>query len=310
MIKGLVLSVIASSLFAAQYYLSTLIVGMSGIAIFGWRTIISVPFMTFFFILSGRRREIAIIFFRVLKKPSLVLGLLLCSALMTLQQWLFIWAPLNGKGLDVSLGYFMLPLVMLLVSRFVYGEQLSRLKLIAASTAAIGVINELYHVGGFSWATLTVSFGITLYFIIRNKLRFNTLGGLWFDMILMLPFAVWAVMQNDPHGSIGPNSFRTGMLISVLGIESAMAFIAYISASSMLSFSLFGLMGYVEPILLVLVALLIGEKIENKEIFTYVFIWLAVLFLIGDGIKEMISRKKVLTHRIHVSGEETRIQRD
>lgn len=247
--------------------------------------------MTLFFILSGKRNEIATIVGRIIKKPVLLPGLVLCSALMTLQQWLFIWAPLNGKGLDVSLGYFMLPLVMLLTSRFLYGERLSRLKWVAAGAAAIGVLNELYRAGGFSWAALTVAVGFTLYFIIRRKLGFNSLGGLWFDMVLMLPFAVWAITQNDAQSFTGFHSVRSGLLVSTLGIVSAAAFMAYISASSLLTFGLFGLMGYVEPVLLVLVAFMIGEKLQSTEVLTYAFIWLAVLFLIGDGIREMKGRK-------------------
>ena len=61
------------------------------------------------------------------------------------------WAPLNGRSLDVSLGYFLLPLTMVLTGRLVYGERLSRLQQIAVLFAALGVLNELYQAGGFSW---------------------------------------------------------------------------------------------------------------------------------------------------------------
>ena len=116
MVNGVILSLSASFLFSMQYYLSASIHNLSGLEIFGWRTIISLPLMTMFFFISRKTEEISTIWMRVIKKPRLILGLLLCSGLMTLQQWLFIWAPVNGKGLDVSLGYFMLPLVMVLAA--------------------------------------------------------------------------------------------------------------------------------------------------------------------------------------------------
>jgi len=157
--KGVVLSILASVLFAVMYYFTSLLTPLSGLEIFGWRMLLTVPCMTVFMVVSGEWRRVWELLRLVAGKPRLMAGMVVSSALLGVQLWLFMWAPLNGRSLDVSLGYFLLPLTMVLTGRLVYGEQLSRLQKIAVFFAAVGVLNELYQVGGFSWATLVMIIG-------------------------------------------------------------------------------------------------------------------------------------------------------
>src|SRR3546814_13395433 len=98
------------------------------------------------------------------------------AALIGFKLWLFSWAPLHNKALDVALGYFLLPLVMVLTGRVFYNERLSRFQLAAVALAAIGVENELVRVDSFSWATALVMFGYPPYFMLRRALRYGSLG--------------------------------------------------------------------------------------------------------------------------------------
>jgi chloramphenicol-sensitive protein RarD len=81
-------------------------------------------------------------------------------------------------------------------------------------------------------------------------------------------------------------------LIPLLGLISASALVSYILASRILPFSLFGLLSYVEPVLLVGVALLLGESISRDEWMTYLPIWLAVLVLVGEGSKHLLAQRR------------------
>jgi chloramphenicol-sensitive protein RarD len=258
MYRGIILSVTASCLFAAQYYLAARVPDMSGGEVFGWRTMIALPFVTVFLVSSGEWKAVSEIIEQIKKKPLLLPGLILSSMLMTVQQWLFIWAPLNGHGLNVSLGYFLLPLVMLTAGYLLYGERISRLKKLAALSATAGVCHELYQAGGFSWEALTVSLGMTAYFILRKRLRTENLGGFWFDMMFMIPAALWFILNTGAPGHFVIHSSGDYLMVAIIGIISAGAFMSYITASRHLSFSLFGLMGYIEPVLLVIVSLLLG----------------------------------------------------
>jgi len=290
--KGIVLSVLASSLFGVMYYYTSLLYPLSGAEIFGWRMLLTLPCMTLFMCFSGDWRLVPTIVTRLRQHPRLWIALLASSALVGLQLWLFLWAPLNGHSLDVSLGYFLLPLTMILTGRVVYGEHLSHLQKIAAALATFGVANEVYRVGGFSWTTLVVAIGYPLYFVLRKRIGTDNLGGLWMDMLLLLP-AAFLFVQTGEHGfDVASQREALYTLIPLLGLISALALISYIMASRMLAFSLFGLLSYVEPVLLVCVALLLGESISAGQWLTYLPIWLAVMVLVFEGFKHMVRQRK------------------
>jgi len=283
---------LASVLFAVMYYFTSLLTPLSGLEIFGWRMLLTVPCMTVFMIVSGEWRRVWELVRLVAAKPALIGGVVVSSALLGVQLWLFMWAPLNGRSLDVSLGYFLLPLTMVLIGRLVYGEQLSRLQKIAVFFAGAGVLNELYQVGGFSWATLVVIIGYPVYFVLRKRLKTDHLGGLWLDMALMLPVALWFVQSGEQGFAVLDAHKGLYALIPMLGLISASALVCYIVASRLLAFSLFGLLSYVEPVLLLGVALLLGESIKAGEWLTYLPIWLAVMVLVFEGFKHLVRQQK------------------
>lgn len=287
MYKGVALSVASSCMFASLYYFATLLAPLTGEEIFGWRMLLTLPCVTLFMLVSREWKHIVAVVTRLRGKPMLFLGLCLSSALLGIQQWLFLWAPLNGRGLQVSLGYFLLPLTMLLVGSLIYRERLSSLQKIAAFSAALGVAHELYQVGGFSWEALLVAVGLPIYFILRRKLGTDHLGGLWFDMLLTLPFASWIVLGQHATVDRFAQHPHLYVLIMILAVISATAFMSYIVASRILPFGLFGLLGYVEPVLMVFVALILGEQIQAKEWLTYIPVWIAVGVLVLEGLRHL-----------------------
>lgn len=290
--KGIALSVSASALFAVMYYYTSLLTPLTGLEIFGWRMLLTMPCMTAFMLISREWPLVTQLLQRLIATPRLLLAAIASSALMGAQLWLFMWAPLNGYSLDVSLGYFLLPLSMVLTGRIVYGERLSYLQKIAVFFATLGVFNELYQVGGFSWATLLVVIGYPIYFILRKRIKTDNLGGLWLDMTLMLPVALWFVQSGERGFHVFDQHPWLSLLIPLLGVISASALVSYIVASRLLPFSLFGLLSYVEPVLLLGVALLLGESIKAGEWLTYIPIWMAVAVLVFEGFKHLMRQRR------------------
>ncbi|POR57500.1 EamA family transporter RarD [Pseudomonas syringae] len=290
MYKGVVLSVLASTLFGVMYFYTSLMTPLDGEEIFGWRMLLTVPCATLFMLVSGDWRRVREVAVRLRQQPPLIFALLLSSVLLGAQLLIFMWAPLHGRSLEVSLGYFLLPLSMILTGRLVYGEHLSYLQKVAAVFAMIGVVHELWRLGSFSWETLLVAGGYPLYFVLRRKLKTDHLGGLWFDMLLMLPIGLWFIANGHPQAiQQAPLLY---LLIPLLGVISASALVSYILASRLLPFSLFGLLSYVEPVLLVGVALLLGESIGREEWLTYLPIWMAVVVLVIEGAKHMLAQRR------------------
>ncbi|KPA97571.1 rarD protein [Pseudomonas asplenii] len=290
--RGIVLSVSASCLFAVMYFYTSLLSPLNGEDIFGWRMLLTVPCMTVFMLISGDWKLVPTLVARIARQPALLLTLMASSALLGVQLWIFLWAPLNGHSLNVSLGYFLLPLTMVLTGRIVYGERLSRLQLLAALLALGGVLNELYQVGRVSWTTLVVAGGYPVYFVLRRRIGTDNLGGLWFDMALLLPVSWWFVHSGEQGFAVVDQRPALYALIPGLGLISTAALICYLLASRKLPFGLFGLLGYVEPVLLVFVALLLGESIAPGEWLTYIPIWLAVAVLVLEGVKRLLRQRR------------------
>ncbi|KAA8999967.1 EamA family transporter RarD [Affinibrenneria salicis] len=283
MARGLGLSALASVMFGFLYYYSSWLVPLSGNEIFGWRILLTWPCLTLFLLYNGDHSLIAQGFQMIRKNVWLLAPLAASSFLIGIQLWLFLWAPVNGKALEVSLGYFLMPLMMVLLGGALYHDRLSLLQKIATGLAALGVGNEIFRFGHLSWATLLVALGFPIYFLLRRKLKTNHLGGLWFDMLLMSPAALWFLISGPSDGAIWRDHLSLFALVPGLGMISTLALVCYVQASRYLSFSLFGLMGYLEPVLLVIAALLIGETIPSDKLLTYGAIWLALLMLVLEG---------------------------
>lgn len=284
---GVAASLTASVLFALMYYHATLLAPLGGAGIYGWRILLTAPFLGAFILLSRRGAEIAELWQRLRARPLLWLVMLLSSLLLGVQLWLFMWAPINGHGLDVSLGYFLLPLTLVLTGRLCFGERITRWQMAACALAALGVANELLYAPRVSWPAFVVALGYPCYFALRRVLRTNHLGGMWFDMVLSLPVGLWFIAAPLPEGAGTLQHPVLGILvlgILVLGVLSAVALALMITANQRLKLGLFGLLSYVEPALLVVVSLLLGERIAQSQWLTYGSIWAAIGLLACEGI--------------------------
>jgi chloramphenicol-sensitive protein RarD len=286
-LKGLAASVIASFLFGALYLLAPWLAPLDGEQVFGWRILSTLPFTTALLLLRGQWPQVQALLLRARQEPLWGLGLLASAALLGVQLWLFLWAPLHGRALPVSLGYFLLPLVMVLAGRLLFGEQLTRLQWLATVLAALGVLHEIWRAGGMSWETWLVALGYTLYFVLRRHLRTDHLGGHWLDMMLLIPAALWFVLRTpSSFNALAQHPNLWGM-VTVLGIVSAVALALYMAASRLLPLGLFGLLSYLEPALLALAALALGESMEPGQWPSYGPIFAAVAVLIADGVLRM-----------------------
>jgi chloramphenicol-sensitive protein RarD len=288
---GVMYSLVGSVLFAVMYYYATLLSPLNGEQIYGWRIIFTALFLTMMMVVSGKRQEIAVIWQRVLARPILLLALLASSFLVGVQLWLFMWAPVSGYGLDVSLGYFLLPLTLVVTGRCFFNERITRWQTIACILAVVGIANELLFAPRVSWPAFVVALGYPLYFSLRRLLQTNHLGGLWFDLMLSLPVAIWLMADAVPVEVQTKPLFTLSMLILGLGLLSATALACMVNASRRLQLGLFGLLSYVEPALLVVVALLLGERIAQEQWLTYISIWIAIGILTAEGVANLRAKR-------------------
>lgn len=280
---GVTLNVIASALFALMFAYTALLQELKGEEIYGWRILLTFPLLTLFILLRGYWYQVATLFQRLRTERFFWLSRIVSSFLIGIQLWLFMWAPVNGYGLSVSLGYFIMPITMVVVGRFAFKDRMSRFQQLACLFALVGVINQLAISQTLSWPTLMVCLGYPIYFWLRYKTDTNHIGGLWFDMMLSLPFSLYFIFHSgDVLQELSINLDLLWLILG-LGAISALALAFQSLSAPHLNLTLFGLLVYVEPVLLLLVALLLGESIYAGEWPTYIAIWLAVVVLMMEG---------------------------
>lgn len=284
--RGIALSVGASALFALLSAYATLLKPLGGLDIFAWRVIWTVPGALALLALRKRLPMFRQLLYRMVNEPVLAVAMMVSAALLGAQLWVFLWAPLHGRMLEVSLGYFLLPLTMVLVGRFYYHERLDGLQWLAVVCAAAGVCHELWATGAFSWPTLLVALGYPPYFVLRRKINQDSLAMFTVEMALLLPAAVYFLFTGASLTTIAGRAEMMWLLLPGLGALSTLALASYLRASRLLPVALFGILGYVEPVLLVFVSItLLGESLSASQLATYVPIWVAVALTALHGVR-------------------------
>lgn len=289
--RGVLFSVAASSLFGLSYFIVGSIDHLSETEVYGWRIVLNVVMVAAAIIAIGQWDQVTQTLRAVKERPSIGAAIVLCGLIMGSQLFLFMWAPRNGRGLPVALGYFLLPLIMVGVGYMLYGDRLSRLQTIAFGTAVIGVGHELVSEASTSWELFVVAGGFPLYFVIRKRFGFAHLGGLWLELVANVPIAIVFLLIGPTGVTAALTNPLLWVQIPVLATVTSLALIMYIIASRHLSLSLFGLFGYLEPMMMFGVALILGEALSLDDVWTYLPILLAVTCLFGDGWSQIARRR-------------------
>ena len=289
MLKGILVSLLASFLFGYMYYFSTLLKPLSGTDIFGYRMIFTFPFVVFAVLMFKQKNALIERLKHIKNQPYFAFSYLFCGALMGFQMWLFLWAPNNGSSLSVSFGYLLLPIVMVAAGRLIFKERISTFKFIAVLIATLGVISNIVLKGGLSWEAIVICIGYTTYFSVRKALKNTDLASFCLEMLSLMPISVYFALQTDFASVEQSNSAIWGLLV-LLGLISGTALIAYVIASNKLPMNLLGLLGYVETIMMLFVSFFIGEKIDAQSYPLFICLILSMSLVIIDGLYKQQAR--------------------
>ncbi|AYC33752.1 EamA family transporter RarD [Pseudomonas cavernae] len=283
--RGVSFSLVASVLFALMPGYVRELAPLDGVQIFAQRVLWSIPAVLLLVMLLRQWPVLASVAQRLRREPLLLAALPLAALLIGVQWGLFLWAPLVGRMLEVSLGYFLLPLVMVLAGWLFYGERLRPLQRLAVLLALLGVLHELWLTQAFSWLTLVTALGYPPYFMLRRWMRLDALSGFILEMLMLAPVAIWLILTYAPADAFG-QSPQLWWLLPGLGLLGTLAFAAMMAASRLLPMGLFGILSYVEPVLLFGVAVLVlGEVFDPRQLWTYAPIWLAILLTGWDSVR-------------------------
>jgi chloramphenicol-sensitive protein RarD len=283
--RGLALSIGASLLFAVLPGYVQWLTPLDGVQVFAQRVLWSVPLILLLVVAARQTHLLRETFVRLRHEPLLLAACPLAAALIGVQWFLFLWAPLVGRMLEVSMGYFLLPLALVLSGRVFYGERLRPLQRLAVACAVLGVLHELWRTQAFSWLTLATALGYPPYMMLRRWMRLDALSGFVLEMLILAPLAIGLIVMYGPADAFGERPVLW-LLVPVMALIGTLAFAAYMASSRLLPMGLFGILSYLEPVLLFIVALLLlGEHFDAGQWLTYLPIWLAVLLVGWDSAR-------------------------
>lgn len=210
---------------------------------------------------------------KVLRSRNLVLGLA-ASALAIFVNWgAFIWAVTHGRALEASLGYFIYPLMTVLVARLFLGEHLSLRQGMAVALVAVGVGWLVWRGHGVPWLALVVAVSFCAYGLLRKAIPVQALSGLFVETALLAPLALAYLLW---HGGGTAPQLSGGIqaLLAVAGPVTAVPLVLFTFGARRLRASTLGLMMYINPTIQMLVAVfLFGEDFTAAHGVTFAAIW-------------------------------------
>jgi len=225
-------------------------------------------------------------FVPVLRQPK-VLAAFAASALMIAANWLaYIWAVQHGHVLEASLGYFITPLVNVLLGVTLLHERLRRMQWLALAIAACGVVWLTVQAGRPPWIALELAISFGGYGLLRKIAALGALEGLTLETMLLAPIALlvlgWAMLNDS--GSFPAADALTNVWMIALGPITAVPLLLFAAGARRLSMATLGVVQYIGPtIQFGLGVTVFGEPFSAARLTGFAFIWLALLVYSLDG---------------------------
>ncbi|HEX9306412.1 MAG TPA: EamA family transporter RarD [Anaeromyxobacter sp.] len=216
-----------------------------------------------------------------------VVGRLAVSATLISVNWLiYIWAVNAEHVLDASLGYFVNPLVWVLLGVVFLREPLSRRQLVAVLLAAAGVVSLVVRAGHVPWIALSLATTFGLYGLIRKRVAVDATAGLLAEVAVLAPVALgWLVFVTaSGRGHMGEGPLRAGLLVSS-GVLTAVPLIWFAVGVRRLRLATIGLLQYLNPTMQFAIAVLaFGEPLTPAHRLAFGCIWVALAIYTSEAV--------------------------
>lgn len=283
---GLALGVIANIIWgvSALYWVET--APVSPVDVVAHRAIWSLPVAALVLLWAGRFRAT----WALVRVPKTLVWSAAATILLSLNWGVFVYAVFSGRATEASLGYFMVPLLTIMVGKVVFHETLGSAQRVAIVLAVIAVALQLVSYGSLPLVSLVVGASFSLYAAIRKKIEADTMQGLFIETLCMAPFALVWLWITDGAG-MGQHGLKVDTFLVLAGLYTATPLLTYIAASRLLPLNIVGLISYLGPSLQLLVAqTVLGESIDTVTVISFALVWIGVLLVSGQGLARIRKR--------------------
>lgn len=216
-----------------------------------------------------------------------MLGWLTLSAMFIAANWLiYIWAIQDERIFETSLGYYISPLVYMLVGVVFFGERLRRLQTIAVVLATIGVMVLTTSGGKLPWVALALAATFTTYGVIRKRIVIGGMPGLFVETLLLAPLALaWFTwFAQGGNAMFGSGDGSTTFWLVMAGPITAVPLLCFALAARRLPLTTIGFMQFLAPTLQFGTGVYYGEPLTTAHLICFACIWVAVAFFSFDAL--------------------------
>ncbi|KQU15024.1 MULTISPECIES: EamA family transporter RarD [Peribacillus] len=215
----------------------------------------------------------------IMGNPKLFAALLTASLLVTANWGVFIWAVNSGRILDTSLGYYINPLVSVLLGVIVLKEKLSGAQIVSFLLAGIGVLILGIHFGTIPWVSLVLAMTFGLYGLAKKMIKAESAIGLTLETMMVTPLAlgylIYLMFQSESQFL---TSGSTSLLLVGGGIATALPLLYFAKGAEKIPLSMLGIFQYIAPTLTLLIGVFVyHESFTKAHLLAFLFIWSALV---------------------------------
>jgi chloramphenicol-sensitive protein RarD len=292
--KGVILACMAFFMWGLAPIYFKLLQHISAFEILMHRVVWSVLFIVIIVSIMQQWHKIK----QVIAQPKLLLMLGLTATLLGFNWGLFIWAVNNDHMLDASLGYYINPLLNVLLGMLFLGEKLRKWQGIAVALAFSGVVIQLVSFGSFPVVAFSLAGSFAIYGLLRKKLPIESLPGLLLEAVILLPIALvyWWLMAPTPSSDLMLNEWHTNLLLISAGVVTTLPLLCFTGAAKRLQYTTLGFFQYIGPSLMFILAVMFyGEVFSHERMVTFACIWSALAIFSWDSYRQSQKRKREST---------------
>lgn len=227
-------------------------------------------------------------FMAAVKKPRTFMILIPTTILLGFNWFIYIWAINNEHILQASLGYFINPLINVLLGMLFLRERLRRLQTMSLALATIAVLYLTFYHGEFPWIALSLAFAFGFYGLIRKVAPVSSLVGLFIEMLFLSgPALAYILFLNSKGiGALFHISIKIDLFLMGAAFLTAVPLLLFTMGTRRLNLSTVGFLQYIAPSCMFLLGVfLYNEPISTAKIFAFVLIWTALFIYSTDAAR-------------------------
>jgi chloramphenicol-sensitive protein RarD len=229
-----------------------------------------------------------------LRNRRIVLTFFVTAAVLSLNWFVYIWGVNAGHIVETSLGYFINPLVNVLLGVIFLKERLRPGQMIAITLAVAGVLYLTISYGTFPWIALTLAFSFGLYGLLRKTAALPSTEGLFLETALMFLPAFLFLLYREWQGTaaFGHLGALTTFLLAFSGVATGVPLLLFASGARLITLTNLGLLQYVAPTLQFLIGVLIyNEEFSQARVIGFTVIWVALLVYTAESLHTYRSQR-------------------